>query len=60
MDRLAAQEQEEWIVGFDNEVGPAIEKIETRVAELRGWVDDGYLEWGRILEELFELESGLE
>ena len=60
MDRLAAQEQEKWIVGFDNEVGPVIERIETRVAELNGWVEDGYLEWGRILEELFEIESGLE
>lgn len=60
MDRLAAQEQDKWIVGFDNEVGPAIERIETRVAELNGWVEDGYLEWSRILEELFEIETSLD
>lgn len=57
MDRLAAQEQEKWIVGFDNEVGPTIERIEARVAELTGWVEDGYLEWSRILEELFDIET---
>jgi len=60
MDRLAAQEQDKWIVGFDNEVGPTIERIEARVAELNGWVRDGYLEWGRILAELFEIESSLD
>lgn len=57
MDRLAAQEQDKWIVGFDNEVGPTIERIEVRVTELSGWVEDGYLEWSRILEELFEVET---
>ncbi len=60
MDRLAAQEQDKWIVGFNNEVGPTIEGIETRVAELNGWVEDGFLEWSRILGELFEIESGLD
>lgn len=60
MDRLAAQEQDKWIVGFDNEVGPAIERIEARVAELNGWVEDGYREWSRILGELFEIETGLD
>lgn len=60
IDRLAAQEQEKWIVGFDNEVGPKIASIETRVAELNGWVEDGYLEWRRILKELFEIEVGID
>ncbi len=60
LDRLAAQEQDKWAVGFNNEIGPTIDKIEARVAELNGWVEDGYLEWSRILDELFEIESSLE
>ena len=58
-DRQAAQEQESWAIGFENEVGPTITAIETRVAELEGWVEDRYAEWRRILAELFELETEL-
>ncbi len=58
-DRQAAQEQESWAVGFENEVGPTITAIESRVAELKGWVEDRYDEWRRILAELFELETEL-
>ena len=60
MDRLAAQEQDKWIVGFNNEMGPAIESMDQRITEMNGWVEDGYLEWTRILSELFEIESGLD
>jgi hypothetical protein len=56
-DRQAAQEQEKWAVGFENEMAPAISAIELRVAELNGWVADRYDEWRRILGELFELET---
>ena len=58
-DRMAAQEQEHWARGFDNEVGPAVQRMESRVAELEGWVDDQYSEWQRLLAEIFELETGL-
>jgi hypothetical protein len=58
-DRQAAEEQERWAVGFENEMGPTITAIEARVAELEGWVEDRYAEWQRILAELFELESEL-
>lgn len=58
-DRQAAQEQEKWAIGFENEMGPTIAAIETRVAELEGWVADRYDEWRRILAELFELETEL-
>ncbi len=58
-DRMAAQEQEHWARGFDNEVGPAVQRMEARVAELEGWVDDQYSEWQRLLAEIFELETGL-
>ena len=58
LDRLAAQEQDKWIVGFNNEMGPIIDDMEQRVAEMNGWVEDGYDEWTRILSELFEIEGG--
>ena len=60
MDRLAAQEQDKWIVGFNNETAPVIASMDQRIDELNGWVEDGYLEWTRILGELFEIESGLD
>ena len=58
-DRQAAEEQEKWAVGFENEMGPTITAIEERVAELEGWVEERYAEWQRILAELFELETEL-
>lgn len=57
-DRQAAQEQEKFAIGFENEMGPTIRSIETRVAELEGWIADRYDEWRRILGEMFELETG--
>jgi len=58
LDRITAQEQDGLAVAFGNEVNPKIRAMEDRVAELQGWVDSQYLEWYRLLEELFELESG--
>lgn len=58
-DRQAAQEQEKLARSFENEMGPTIAAIETRVTELEGWVGDRYDEWRRILAELFELETEL-
>jgi len=58
-DRQAAEEQENWAVGFENEMGPTITAIEERVDELEGWVESRYAEWQRILGELFELETAL-
>jgi hypothetical protein len=60
MDRLAAQEQDKWVVGFNNEMEPVIEKMQERIDEMNGWVEEGYIEWTRILGELFEIESGFE
>lgn len=59
-DRLAAQEQDRLAVAFDNEVGPTIRAMESRVAELEAWVEQKYAEWHRLLEELFEVETRLE
>jgi len=46
-------------VAFNNEVGPKIAAMEGRVAEMDGWVEEHYSEWRRLLEELFEVETGL-
>lgn len=59
LDRITAQEQNSLAVAFSNEVGPTIAAMEARVAELEGWVDSQSAEWYRLLEELFEVESGL-
>lgn len=58
-DRQAAEEQENWAIGFENEMGPTITAIEERVAELEDWVESRYAEWQRILAELFALETEL-
>jgi len=58
-DRIIAQEQDNLAVAFNNEVGPKITAMEARVAEMDGWVDRHYSEWRRLLEELFEVETGL-
>jgi hypothetical protein len=58
-DRIIDQEQDRLAVAFNNEVGPKIAAVEARIAELDGWVDDHYAEWRRLLEELFEVETGL-
>jgi hypothetical protein len=57
--RIAEQEQESWAVAFNNEVGPTVTQMESRVAELEGWVDQQYGEWSALLAELFDLETGL-
>ena len=58
-DRQAAEEQENWAIGFENEMGPTITAIEERVDELEDWVESRYAEWQRILGDLFELETAL-
>lgn len=58
-DRVTAQEQDRLAIAFNNEIGPVVEAMEARIAELEGWVDAKYAEWHRLLEELFEAESAL-
>ncbi len=57
--RIEAQELEVWAQGFDNEVGASVEDLESRVAELESLIEDQYAEWGRILAQLFALETGI-
>ena len=55
-DRTTVQEQDRLAVAFSNEVGPRVEALEARIAELGIWVDSKYAEWNRLLEALFEVE----
>ncbi len=58
-DRITVQEQDPLAVAFNNEIMTTVEAMETRVAELDGWVEQGSLEWNRLLEGLFEIEARL-
>ncbi len=58
-DRTTAQEQDRLAIAFNTEVAATVDAMETRVAELDGWVEQGYLEWRGLLEELFEVETTL-
>ena len=55
--RITVQEQDRLAVAFDNEVGPTVQAMEIRVAELKTWVARKYLEWNRLLEALFDVET---
>jgi len=57
--RVTAQEQDRLAIAFNNEVGPVVDEMESRIADLEGWVDAKYAEWHRLLEELFEVEAEL-
>ena len=56
-DRMAVEEQDRWVTGFDNEVAPTIDYVEERIETLRGWVEGEYATWERILAEFYELEN---
>ena len=56
--RVTEQELDRMAIAFNNEVGPSVDAMEARVAEMQDWVDAKYVEWHRILEEYFELETG--
>ncbi len=58
-DRVTAQEQDRLAIAFNNEVGPVVDAMEQRIAELERWVDEKYAEWHRLLEALFEAEAEL-
>ena len=58
-DRVTAQEQDRLAIAFNNEVGPVVDAMEQRIAELERWVDEKYAEWHRLLEALFDVETEL-
>jgi len=57
--RITEREQDTLAVAFNNEVGPRVDAMELRVEELLAWVEQKHDEWHRILEGLFEVETGL-
>jgi hypothetical protein len=58
--RMQEQRRDDRAQAFSNEVGPTVERIEARVAELENWLVQQYEEWRRILTEMFARETGLE
>jgi len=58
--RMQEQRRDSRAQAFSNEVGPTVERIESRVAELEQWLVQQYEEWRRLLAEIFALETGLE
>ena len=58
-DRQTAQERDRLAVAFNNEVESTVAAMEDRVAELNGWVEQGYPEWNRLLEGLYEVETSI-
>lgn len=58
--RMQEQRRDSRAQAFSNEVGPTVERIESRVAELENWLVQQYEEWRSLLAEIFALETGLE
>ena len=44
---------------FSTEVAPQNVEVQGRVVELRGTAEQQYLEWRRLLKELYENETGV-
>lgn len=57
--RMQEQRRDSRAQAFTNEVGPTVERIESRVAELEQWLVQQYEEWRGILADIFALETGL-
>ena len=57
--RMQEQRQDSRAEAFDNEVGPTVVAMETRVDELQRSLEQQYAEWRSILAEIFLLETGL-
>lgn len=55
-DRITEQERDRLAVAFNNEVGPRVAALESRIAELQVWLDGKNAEWNRLLEALFDVE----
>jgi hypothetical protein len=58
--RMQEQRRDGRAQAFSNEVGPTVERMASRVAELENWLEQQYEEWRSLLTEIFALETGLE
>ena len=44
-------------LGFSNEIAPAILELNEQVHGLSGTMEEQYIQWRRILQQLFKLEE---
>ena len=56
--KIYRQEFQELAAGFNQELAPAILKLNEQVHGLSGTMAEQYIQWRRILRRLFELETG--
>jgi len=56
--KIYQQEFRELAAGFNQELAPAILELNEQVHGLRGTMEEQYIQWRRILRQLFELEAG--
>jgi hypothetical protein len=58
--KIYQQEYQELASGFNREAAPAILELNRQVRGLSGTLEEQYMQWRRILRELFVLETGQE
>ncbi|MCZ6830845.1 MAG: hypothetical protein O7F73_14900 [Gammaproteobacteria bacterium] len=56
--KIQEQEAARLATGFNNEVEPTIMRLQGRVIELEGSLEDQYREWRKILHSIYLLETG--
>jgi hypothetical protein len=56
--KIYQQEFRELAAGFNQELAPAILELNEQVHGLSGTMEEQYIQWRRILRQLFELETG--
>ncbi len=56
--KIYRQEFQELAAGFNQELAPAILELNEQVHGLSGTMAEQYIQWRRILRQLFELETG--
>jgi hypothetical protein len=55
--KIFEMEYRDLSVGFSNEIAPAILELNEQVHGLNGTMEEQYIQWRRILQQLFELEE---
>ena len=55
--KIYEMEYQDLSLGFSNEIAPAILELNEQVHGLSGTMEEQYIQWRRILQQLFELEE---
>lgn len=55
--KIFEMEYQDLSLGFSNEIAPAILELNEQVHGLSGTMEEQYIQWRRILQQLFELEE---